>query len=71
MISIKIDNEDFIVPYFLINKKYEDISNNSIYKALKFIGNYIDKKILKPNHLLYPKFRMKLENFYYSLSNNT
>ena len=64
MIKINLDNELINVPVFLIDKKANNIDKKIIYFALKFIGNYIDKKILKPNSLNYSRSRIKLENLF-------
>ena len=64
MIAVKIDNENIQIPRFLIEKKIKNVENKSIYCALKIIGKFLEKKILIPNNLNYPKSRKILENFY-------
>ena len=64
MIAVKIDNENIQIPKFLIEKKIKDVENKSVYSALKIIGKFLEKKILIPNNLNYPKSRKILENFY-------
>ena len=63
-VNIDIDNENYNLPFFIFNKSYATVKNNHIYYALNFIGDYVQKKILKPNNLLYPKFRYNLQNLY-------
>ena len=63
-IKINLDNELIDIPSFLISRKFNNMDKKMVYYALKFIGNYIDKKILKPNSLHYSKSRLKLENLY-------
>ena len=62
--EINLDNELIDIPSFLISRKFNNMDKKMVYYALKFIGNYIDKKILKPNSLHYSKSRLKLENLY-------
>ncbi len=63
---IKIDNELTKVPNFLINKNFINIKKELIFYALKFIGNYIYKQILKPNNLNTITFRNNLIDLYKS-----
>jgi len=63
-INIFIDEENYNLPTFILNRSYSNVKEKHIFQALNFIGNYIQKKILKPNNLLYPKFRYNLQNLY-------
>ena len=62
MITVIIDNEQITIPCFMVEKKFENIDTKSIYYALKFIGKFLEKKILIPNNLNYPISRKNLEN---------
>ena len=62
--EIYLDNEKFKIPYFLIERNNEKINKKSTLNALNFIGEYINKKILKPNSLIYPKTRINLQNLF-------
>ena len=62
MITVSIDNEKINIPSFMLEKKIENIDSKSIYYALKFIGKFLEKKILIPNNLNYPISRKKLES---------
>ena len=64
MITVNIDNEKINIPSFMVEKKLENIDTKSIYYALKFIGKFLEKKILIPNNLNYPISRKNLENFF-------
>ena len=64
MITVILDNEQINIPSFLVEKKFENVDVKSIYNALKFIGKFLEKKILIPNNLNYPMFRKNLENFF-------
>ena len=62
MITVNIDKEKINIPSFMVEKKFENIDTKSIYYALKFIGKFLEKKILIPNNLNYPISRKNLEN---------
>ena len=62
MITVIIDNEKINIPSFMVEKKFENFDTKSIYYALKFIGKFLEKKILIPNNLNYPISRKNLEN---------
>ena len=62
MITVKIDNAKINIPSFLVDKKFENVDTKSIYNALKFIGEFIEKNILIPNNLNYLVSRKKLED---------
>jgi len=62
MITVIIDNEQINIPSFMVEKKFENIDTKSIYYALKFIGKFLEKKILIPNNLNYPISRKNLES---------
>ena len=62
MITVNIDNEKINIPFFLVKKNFENVDTKSIYYALKFIGKFLEKKILIPNNLNYPISRKNLEN---------
>jgi DNA repair protein RecO (recombination protein O) len=54
---VKSSTEKKIVPNFLINSDLEDVDNSSLLKGLKLVGDYLEKSILKPNNINYPKSR--------------
>ena len=62
MILVNIDNEKINIPTFMAEKKIENIDTKSIFIALKFIGKFLEKKILIPNKINYPTSRRNLEN---------
>ena len=64
MITVNIDNEKINIPSFLVEKKFDNIDSRNIYYALKFIGKFLEKKILIPNNLNYPLPRKNLENYF-------
>ena len=62
MIIVNIDNEKINIPTFMTEEKIENIDSKSIFIALKFIGKFLEKKILIPNKINYPTSRRNLEN---------
>ncbi len=58
----KIKNSEKTIPNFLINKNYEKISFDEIFDALKIIGDFLDKTIVRPNNLNFPKTRFDFQN---------
>ena len=62
MIIVDIDNEKIVIPTFMAEEKIENIDRKSIFIALKFIGKFLEKKILIPNKINYPTSRRNLEN---------
>ena len=62
--SITLDNELIKIPNFLLNKNFISVSNELIYSAFKFIGNYMYKQIFEPNNLNYSVHRKNLENIF-------
>ena len=64
LVEIYLDNEKFKIPFFLIGRNKDKINKESIFNSLTFIGEYLNKKILKPNSLIYPKTRISLQNLF-------
>ena len=64
LINVEIDNENIFLPLFLFNKKIDQVEKKDISLALNFLGKYIEKKILIPNRLSYPRSRLILEKFF-------
>ena len=64
LVEIYLDNEKFKIPFFLIDRNKDKINKESIFNSLIFIGEYVNKKILKPNSLIYPKTRINLQNLF-------
>ena len=59
---VKSSSEKKIVPSFLINSDHHYVDNNSLLKGLKLVGDYLEKSILKPNNINYPKSRLDFIN---------
>ena len=61
-INYKLKNSGKIIPNFLVNKDEEDISFEDTFDALKIVGDFLDKTIVKPNNLNFPKTRFNFQN---------
>tara|TARA_B100000886_G_scaffold333847_1_gene288525 strand:+ start:371 stop:1045 length:675 start_codon:yes stop_codon:yes gene_type:complete len=61
-ISYRLKNSNKIIPKFLINKNDVDVSFEDINMALKIVGNFLNKTIIKPNNLNFPKTRFIFQN---------
>ena len=54
---VKADKEKKFVPNFLIETSSNESDTVNLFKGLKLVGDYLDKSILKPNNLPFPKTR--------------
>ena len=54
--------EKKIIPNFLIDLDDKKINNTSLLNGLKFIGDYMEKTILKPNDINHPNTRIHFIN---------
>ena len=54
---VKSDKERKFVPNFLIETSSNESDTVNLFKGLKLVGDYLDKSILKPNNLPFPKTR--------------
>ena len=54
---VKSEKEKKFVPNFLIETSFNESDTNNLFKGLKLVGDYLDKSILKPNNLPFPKTR--------------
>lgn len=57
-----VDNNQKIIPNFLINKNNEKIDNKDILKGFNIVGDFLEKTILKTNNLSYPNSRYEFVN---------
>ena len=55
---VQSSREKKIVPNFLVELDYDELDNNNLLNGLKFVGDYLEKNILKPNNLNYPITRL-------------
>ena len=56
------NSEKKVIPNFLIDKNENSVDLFTLQKALKLIGDYLDKVILKPNNLNHPASRLQFIN---------
>ena len=54
---VKSEKEKKFVPNFLIETSFNESDTDNLFKGLKLVGDYLDKSILKPNNLPFPKTR--------------
>ena len=55
---VKKNDEKKFVPTFLIESDLKETNINNLLKGLKLVGDYLNKSILKPNNLPFPKTRL-------------
>ena len=55
---VQSSTEKKIVPNFLVDLDYDELDNNNLLNGLKLVGDYLEKNILKPNNLNYPRTRL-------------
>lgn len=61
-ITYVLKNSNKKIPNFLINKNNLDVSFEDINIAIKIVGDFLDKTIIKPNNLNFPKTRFIFQN---------
>ena len=55
---VQSSTEKKIVPNFLVDLNNDELDNNNLLIGLKLVGDYLEKNILKPNNLNYPRTRL-------------
>ena len=55
---VQSSKEKKIVPNFLVDLNNDELDNNSLLNGLKLVGDYLEKNILQPNNLNYPRSRL-------------
>ena len=61
---VKNKNIKKIIPSYLIDFNIEPQNINDLLDGLKLAGDYLDKSILKPNNINYPKSRQEFINLF-------
>ena len=61
---VKSKNIKKIIPNYLIDLNSKPKDNSDLLSGLKLIGDYLDKSILKPNNMNYPKSRLEFINLF-------
>jgi len=55
-------DEKKYIPNFLVEKNNEVVDFNQMFTGLKFISDYLEKSILRPNNISHPKSRIEFLN---------
>ena len=61
---VKNKNIKKIIPSYVIDFNIEPQNINDLLDGLKLAGDYLDKSILKPNNINYPKSRLEFINLF-------
>ncbi|MDC3076491.1 DNA repair protein RecO [Candidatus Pelagibacter sp.] len=61
-LSYVLKNSKKVLPKFLIDRDEKEISFQETYDALNIVGDYLDKTIIRPNNLNFPKTRFNFQN---------
>jgi len=65
LLKIKIDNDNYLVPYFLANNELpQTISHDLVIKSLLFLRLLMSNKFFIPNNIIFPRSRILLENYF-------
>ena len=59
---VKSNTEKKYVPNFLIDREEKNLDKITLSKALKLIGDFLEKNVLKPNNINYPNARLEFIN---------
>ena len=62
MYYVSNSSEKKYIPSFLVEKDNDVVDFNQIFNGLKLVTDYLDKSILKPNNITYPKSRIDFLN---------
>ena len=54
--------KDSIPNHFTVGTYVEVVDFNQVFKGLKLVGDYLEKSILRPNNISYPKSRIDFLN---------
>jgi DNA repair protein RecO (recombination protein O) len=58
------NSEKKYIPNFLIDRHEEKLDNKTLSKALKLVGDFLEKNVLKPNNISYPNSRLEFVNLF-------
>jgi len=58
------NSEKKYVPNFLIDKDKKKLDKKTLSKALKLVGDFLEKNVLKPNNISYPNSRLDFVNLF-------
>ena len=58
------NSEKKYVPNFLIDRDEKKLDKKTLSKALKLVGDFLEKNVLKPNNISYPSSRLEFVNLF-------
>jgi len=58
------NSEKKYVPNFLIDRDEKKLDKKTLSKALKLVGDFLEKNVLKPNNISYPNSRLDFVNLF-------
>ena len=58
------NSEKKYIPNFLIDRDKKKLDNKTLSKALKLVGDFLEKNVLKPNNINYPNSRLDFVNLF-------
>ena len=58
------NSEKKYVPNFLIDRDEKKLDKKTLSKALKLVGDFLEKNVLKPNNINYPNSRLDFVNLF-------
>ena len=58
------NSEKKYIPNFLIDRDEKKLDKKTLSKALKLVGDFLEKNVLKPNNITYPNSRLEFVNLF-------
>lgn len=58
------NSEKKYIPNFLIDRAEKKLDKKTLSKALKLVGDFLEKNVLKPNNISYPNSRLEFVNLF-------
>ena len=58
------NSEKKYIPNFLIDRDEKKLDKKTLSKALKLVGDFLEKNVLKPNNINYPNSRLDFVNLF-------
>lgn len=61
---VESNSEKKYIPNFLIDRDEKKLDKKMLSKALKLVGDFLEKNVLKPNNISYPNSRLDFVNLF-------
>ena len=61
---VESNSEKKYIPNFLIDRDEKKLDKKTLSKALKLVGDFLEKNVLKPNNISYPNSRLEFVNLF-------